>query len=176
MQPNMQPIVIVPAAEPEPELAPAPIPSDWILSGTPEARSRQLVCSHDRASSVMAWSCTAGRFNWHYTVDETVHVIAGEVFVTDEAGREHRLGPGDSAFFPAGSRSTWHVPVAVRKVAVCRQAMPRPLAFGLRAWNMLARFMVAIFWPPEGAQPDPLAPKAPAGKGAPELSRVRNDA
>jgi hypothetical protein len=170
----MQPIVIVPAAEPE--LAPAPIPQDWILSGTPEARSRHLARSHDRASSVMAWSCTAGRFNWHYTVDETVHIIAGEVFVSDESGREHRLGPGDSAFFPAGSRSTWHVPVAVRKVAVCRQAMPRPFAFGLRAWNMLARFMTTIFWPPEETQPDPLAPKAPAANGAPELSRVRSDA
>ena len=167
----MQPIVIVPAAEPE--LAPAPIPQDWILSGTPEARSRQLARSRDRASSVMAWSCTAGRFTWQYTVDETVHIIAGEVFVTDEAGREHRLGPGDSAFFPAGSRSTWHVPVAVRKVAVCRQAMPRPFAFGLRAWNMMARFMTAIFWPPEA---DPLAPQVPAAKGAPELSRIRSDA
>jgi hypothetical protein len=53
--------------------------------------------------------------------------------------------------------------------------MPRPFAFGLRAWNMLARFMTAIFWPPEGAQPDPLAPKVPAAQGAPELSRVRSE-
>ncbi|HLH87429.1 MAG TPA: cupin domain-containing protein [Xanthobacteraceae bacterium] len=170
----MQPIVIVPAAAPE--LAPAPIPQDWILSGTPEARSRQLAHSRDRASSVMAWSCTAGRFTWQYSVDETVHIIEGEVYVTDENGREHRLGPGDSAFFPAGSRSTWHVPVSVRKVAVCRQAMPRLFAFGLRGWNMLARFMKAIFWPPEEAQADPLAPKAPAAAGAPELSRARSDA
>ncbi len=26
----------------------------------------------------------AGRFKWHYTVDETIHLISGEVFVTDE--------------------------------------------------------------------------------------------
>lgn len=169
----MQQIVIVPAAAPE--LAPAPIPQDWIRSGTPEARSHQLARSRDRASSVMAWSCTAGRFTWQYTIDETVHIIEGEVFVTDENGREHRLGPGDSAFFPAGSRSTWHVPVFVRKVAVCRQAMPRLFAFGLRAWNMLARFMGAIFWPPEEGATDPLAPKVPAAQGAPELSRVRSD-
>jgi uncharacterized protein len=167
----MQPIVIVPSASPE--LAPAPIPSDWVLSGTPEARSRQLAHSSDRASSVMAWSCTAGRFTWHYTVDETVHIIAGEVFVTDENGREHRLGPGDSAFFPAGSRSTWHVPVEVRKVAVCRQSMPFLFALALRAWNMMARFMGAIFRPAD--ETDPLAPAVPAAKGAPELSRVRTD-
>ena len=53
-----QPIVIAQPAVGE--LAPAPIPASWILSGTPEARSRQLARSEDGASSVMAWSCTAG--------------------------------------------------------------------------------------------------------------------
>jgi len=158
----------------EVELAPAPIPPDWILSGTPQAHSRQLARSHDRASSVIAWSCTAGRFKWHYTVDETAHIVAGEVFVTDENGGEHRLGPGDTAFFPAGSRSTWHVPAAVRKVAVCRQAMPRPFAFALRAWNRLAHIMVAVFWPPEGTASDPLAPRASAD--ARNAGGVRNEA
>jgi len=168
----MQPIVVVPSASPE--LAPAPIPLDWVLSGTPQARSRQLVRSHDRASSVMAWSCTAGRFNWRYTVDETVHIIEGEVFVTDENGREHRLGPGDSAFFPAGSSSAWHVPVFVRKVAVCRQSMPFLFAFALRAWNMMARFMGAIFLP-AGEAADPLAPATSGAKGAPALGRARTE-
>ncbi len=156
-----RPIVIAPPAQVE--LAPAPIPTDWILSGTPEARSRQLARSRDGASTVMAWSCTAGRFNWHYTVDETVHIISGEVFVTKETGEECRLGPGDMAFFPAGSRSTWRVPVEVRKLAVCRQAMPLPFGFALRAWNKAARIILAIFWPPEEGVIDPLAPKtAPA--------------
>ncbi len=153
-----QPIVIAPPAQVE--LDPAPIPADWILAGTPEARSRQLARSQDGASTVMAWSCTAGRFNWHYTVDETVHIISGEVFVTKETGEECRLGPGDMAFFPTGSRSTWRVPVEVRKLAVCRQGMPLPFGFALRAWNKLSRTMQAIFWPPEDAAVDPLAPKA----------------
>jgi hypothetical protein len=169
----MQPIVIVPSASPD--LASAPIPPDWVRSGTPEARSSQLARSSDRASSVMAWSCTAGRFNWQYSVDETVHIIEGEVFVTDENGREHRLGPGDSAFFPAGSSSAWYVPVYVRKVAVCRQSMPFIFAFALRAWNMMARFMGTIFRPGED-KADPLASAAPAAKGAPELGRARREA
>ncbi len=87
---------------------------------------------------MVAWSCTAGRFHWHYGVDETVHVISGEVFVTGDDGAERRLGPGDMAYFPAGSRSVWRVPSAVRKLAVCRHAMPRPLGFALRAWRRLA--------------------------------------
>jgi uncharacterized protein len=118
-------------------LDPAPIETGWIVEGTPQARARELARSADGTSVVVAWSCTAGRFNWHYHVDEMVHVISGEVFVTDEVGVERRLGPGDMAFFPAGSRSLWHVPVAVRKLAVCRHALPKPLGFALRAWRKL---------------------------------------
>jgi len=117
------------------ELEAAPIPPEWIIEGTPQARSKRLAQSADGTSMIMAWSCTAGRFNWHYAVDETVHVIAGEVIVTDENGRTHRIGPGDMVFFPAGSRSVWHVPHQVRKLAVCRHAMPRPFGTLLRTWN-----------------------------------------
>jgi hypothetical protein len=85
----------------------------------------------------VAWSCTPGRFEWHYAVDETVHIISGEVLVTDENGKIHRLGPGDMAFFPAGSHSVWQVTKTVRKLAVCRHSMPRPFGFVLRAWNKL---------------------------------------
>ncbi len=169
-----QPIVVAPPAQVE--LAPAPIPADWILAGTPEARSRQLARSQDGASTVMAWSCTAGRFNWHYTVDETVHIISGEVFVTNHKGEECRLGPGDMAFFPAGSRSTWRVPVEVRKLAVCRQAMPLPFGFALRAWNKLSRTLLAIFWPPEEGAVDPLAPKAAPAAAGSGLGNIRGDA
>ena len=117
------------------ELVPDPIRPNWIIEGKPEARSLRLAESADGSSSVMAWSCTAGRFRWCYAVDETVHIISGEVFVTDESGATRRLGPGDMAFFPAGSRSTWTVPNEVRKLAVCRHSMPRPFGYMLRAWN-----------------------------------------
>ena len=119
------------------ELAPAPIPQDWIIEGTPQARSKRLATSADGTATVMAWSCTPGRFHWHYRVDETIHFISGEVFVTDENGDSRRLGPGDMVFFPAGSSSIWHVTKEVRKFAVCRHSMPRPLGFALRAWNKL---------------------------------------
>jgi uncharacterized protein len=107
------------------------------VEGAPQAHARELARSADGTAVVVAWSCTAGRFHWHYSVDETVHVISGEVFVTNDDGVERRLGPGDMAFFPAGSRSLWRVPCAVRKLAVCRHSMPRPLGFALRAWKKL---------------------------------------
>lgn len=135
------------------ELAADPICPHWVIDGEPQARSRRLAESADGTSSVMAWSCSAGRFNWHYTVDETVHIISGEVFVTDHKGETHRLGPGDMAFFPAGSRSAWYVPVEVRKLAVCRHNMPRLFGLLLRAWNKVAYRLSGysvIFAEPEG--------------------------
>jgi uncharacterized protein len=125
-------------------LVPDPIRPEWILEGAPQARSLSLARSRDGASSVMAWSCTAGRFNWHYTVDETVHIISGEVFITNEKNEICRLGPGDMAFFPAGSRSTWRVPNEVRKLAVCRHNMPWPLGLVVRAWSKVAELFAAV--------------------------------
>jgi uncharacterized cupin superfamily protein len=130
-----QPIIF--AAPADIDLNPNPIHPDWVIEGKPQARAKCLAQSADRTASVMAWSCTPGRFEWYYAVDETVHIIAGEVFVTDEKGEIHRLGPGDMAFFPAGSHCTWQVTKEVRKLAVCRHGMPRPLGFVLRAWNKI---------------------------------------
>jgi uncharacterized protein len=118
-------------------LDPAPIDPRWIVEGEPQACARELARSADGAAIVVAWSCTAGRFHWHYGVDETVHVISGEAFITSDDGVERRLGPGDMAFFPAGSRSLWRVPCTVCKLAVCRHSLPKPLGFALRAWRKL---------------------------------------
>ena len=139
------PSSIVFAAPADAELRPAPIPPHWIIEGTPQAQSKRLLTSADGTFSVVAWSCTPGRFNWHYTVDETLHVIGGEVFVADANGESHRLGPGDVAFFPAGSTRLWHVTKEMRKLAFCRQSMPRPLGFALRVWNKLGSILGGFF-------------------------------
>lgn len=139
------------------ELSDAPIPQDWIIEGRPEARSRRLGTSADGAASIMAWSCTAGRFHWYYSVDETIHFISGEVFVTDEKGEVHRLGAGDMVFFPAGTHSIWHVTKEVRKLAVCRHAMPFMFGFALRVWNKLSSLLRG---PAEDADPLSATPAA----------------
>jgi hypothetical protein len=94
-----------------------------------------LAKSADRTFSVVAWCCTAGRFYWHYAVDETLYIVSGEVLVTDETGETRRLTAGDVVYFPTGSRCVWHVPHEVRKIAMCRYSMPRPLGVMLRKWN-----------------------------------------
>jgi uncharacterized protein len=150
---------IVFAAPADVELALDPIPPHWIIEGAPQACSKRLAQSADGTSMIMAWSCTAGRFNWHYAVDETLHIISGEVFVSDDNGAVHRLGPGDMVFFPAGSSSTWHVPHHVRKLAVCRQSMPRSFGTLLRAWNKALRLFTNLFVdrnaPAEAEAPSP---------------------
>ena len=121
------------------DLEPAPISPDWILAGTPEARSKMVVKTRDRTSSITVWECTAGRFNWHYSEDETVVVILGEVFITTEKGEERRLGQGDMGFFPAGSSCTWCINDRIKKVAILRKDLPPLLGIGVRAWHKLLR-------------------------------------
>jgi uncharacterized cupin superfamily protein len=123
------------------DLNPAPITPDWILEGKPETRNRLVAKSHDQTAYTMVWDCTAGRFNWHYSEDETLVVTSGEAFISEQNGRERRIGPGDIVFFPAGTSATWRVPTYIRKVAFLRQTMPRPVGYGVRAWNLLLRMV-----------------------------------
>ena len=117
------------------ELKPAPIAPHFILEGNPVARARRLSGSYDTTSSSMIWTCTPGKFQWNYSVDETLYILSGEVYVTDEKGEVHHMVAGDSVFFPAGSRSIWHVTQEVKKVAFCRHSMPLLAGYVLRAWN-----------------------------------------
>ena len=121
------------------ELAASPFPAEWVLEGRPQARATAIARSSDGAMTVIAWSCTKGRFRWQYEVDEMCHILSGEVFITDESGIERRLGPGETVFFPAGSTSVWRVTQDVRKVAVCHVAVPKLVGLTLRVWNKLCR-------------------------------------
>jgi uncharacterized cupin superfamily protein len=123
------------------ELDPEPLPQEWILSGTPVARSKILVRSRDWASSVVVWDCTAGRFTWHYGQDETIFVVSGEAFLLLENGEERRFGPGEVGFFPAGTTCTWRVAENIRKVAVLRESMWPPLGFCLKGFKKVLRII-----------------------------------
>ena len=127
----------------EVELRDAPIPPDWIVSGAPRARMAELSRSRDGAAVSAVWECTAGEFDWRFGVDEWVHILEGAVEVRDEDGQWRELAPGAVALFRAGVVARWRVRAYVRKLAVCRVAMPAPVAFALRA---LAR-LGALFAP-----------------------------
>ena len=116
-------------------LKPAPITPEWVLQGEPRASSAEISRSADGASNTMIWDCTAGTFRWFFGVDETVHILEGEVLVSDDFGNTRLLRAGDIGFFPAGTWMTWRVDNYVRKIAFLRHALPQPFGALLRAFN-----------------------------------------
>ena len=106
-------------------MAPAPIHPNWIESGAPEARIAILAYSDDRASTTILWDCTAGRFTWRYSCDETIYFLEGEVSIAVGGAPAKRYGAGDAIHFARGAVATWTVETYVRKVAFCRSVPPR---------------------------------------------------
>ena len=121
------------------ELQPDSIPADWILAGKPEARVTKLLTSSDWTASVVVWDCTIGSFKWHYTKDETVFFISGEAFMTDDRNEEHRFGAGDIAFIAAGTSCRWRVTEPIKKIAMVRETIWRPLGFVMKITKKLFR-------------------------------------
>jgi uncharacterized protein len=109
------------------DMRPAPIDPQWIVEGNPMARVGPVSRGADGLSWTDIWDCTAGRFTWHYTVDETVHILEGGAHVVDANGEAWDLRPGDVVSFQVGTAAHWHVPHYVRKVAFCREVVPRPI-------------------------------------------------
>jgi uncharacterized protein len=101
-----------------------PIASEWILDGNPVARIEFLSGSADGTANTYFWDCTAGRFNWYYSFDETLHILEGSVALKDAAGKSRIAVAGDTIFFPAGSRAEWTVDRYIRKLAFCRTPLP----------------------------------------------------
>ncbi len=126
------------------DLDPAPIRPEWVLEGSPIARCRHWSDSSDGTTQAMAWDCTAGAFRWFFGGDEIVHIIEGEVIVTDEAGTARTLRPGDAALFRAGTWSTWRVPHYVRKHAICRDSLPAAVVVPLKATRKIGRIAARL--------------------------------
>lgn len=132
----------------------APIRPEWVIEGAPQARCRELSRSADGTAITAVWDCTAGAFNWHFAGDETVHILEGAVTVDDGSGPK-TLRAGDVAFFPAGTWARWEVSSYVKKLAFCRDPLPRPL-LGLVAAVRRAKGLVGR----RSAAPGGLAPQA----------------
>ena len=118
-----------------------PIQPDWILEGTPVARIEHLSTSADGTASTYFWECTAGRFNWYYSFDETLHILEGSVTLKDPQGNSRRVVAGDVVFFPAGSRAEWTVDGYIRKLAFCRTALPGSLVLARNVARRIKRLL-----------------------------------
>lgn len=107
-------------------LRPAPVPPEWVLQGSPQARAAELGGSPDGTCTAAHWDCTAGTFQWFFFNEEIVHILEGEVLVRDDRGQERLLRAGDVAVLPANRWMVWRVERYVRKLAYCRFPVPRP--------------------------------------------------
>jgi uncharacterized cupin superfamily protein len=116
-----------------------PINPSWILEGRPVARAALLSSSEDGTASTYFWDCTAGRFNWYYSFDETLHILEGTVALKYPSGAARRVSAGDTIFFPAGSSAEWTVDQYVRKLAFCRTPIPRFLSAARQMARRLKR-------------------------------------
>jgi ethanolamine utilization protein EutQ (cupin superfamily) len=76
-------------------------------------------------------------FRWNYNYDETIHFIEGSVTFDDGRGTTWSAGAGDVVYFPKGSSVIWNVHTCVRKLAVCCQTFPEPIAAAVRMLRRL---------------------------------------
>ena len=133
------------------ELNPEPISEQCILSGKPVARSKVVARTRDWSSSVVIWDCTAGSFRWHYGQDEVIVVVSGDMVLLLQDGTERRFSAGDYAFFPAGSVAQWRVDSYIRKIALLKEPMWRPVGFVMKVWNKILRNLGMAARAPLGA-------------------------
>jgi uncharacterized cupin superfamily protein len=134
-----------------PNIAPNPINPAWVLDGTPVARIEQLSVSADGTAGTYIWDCTAGRFNWFYSFDETFHILEGTVSLKEASGTRI-VSAGDTVFFPMGSSAEWTVDKYIRKLAFCRIPYPGYLVTARNVARRVKRIVRG-------------APKAESGSG-----------
>jgi uncharacterized cupin superfamily protein len=108
----------------------------WILSGSPVFRGAETVRSPDGDMISGLWACDGPTsFVWHFSHDETVHLLEGHVEVEYE-GRKFTITPGDTASFHAGTKAVWHVPKHAKKAYTLHQP-----SWMVRAWRKLDRMV-----------------------------------
>ncbi|MCP3471987.1 cupin domain-containing protein [Bradyrhizobium sp. CCGUVB1N3] len=121
------------------DLKPSPIEPSWIIEGNPEARSHLLSTSACGTAMTLIWSCTEGKFNWYYDLDETIMILEGSMVLESDGMTPKRYGVGDVVFFREGAHAKWHVEKFVKKVAFLRQTNPAGLGYAIRVINKLKR-------------------------------------
>jgi uncharacterized cupin superfamily protein len=139
------------------DLKPSPIEPSWILEGNPEARSHALSTSACGTAKTLIWSCTEGKFNWYYDLDETIMILEGSIMLESEGMPPKRYGVGDVILFRHGAHVKWHVEHRVKKLAFFRQTIPFGLGYAIRAINKLKR----TFFVPGGRLSAPQQAPAP---------------
>ncbi|GJE26909.1 cupin domain-containing protein [Methylobacterium organophilum] len=86
-----------------------------ILSGDPAQTVSFVYRNADGSVSAGIWTCQPGKWRIDFKQDEFVHILEGEVVVTDGDGRAKTYRAGDAFVTPAGFSGTWDVRRPVKK-------------------------------------------------------------
>jgi uncharacterized protein len=88
--------------------------------GEPVSRTAGVLLHRDGAGHPESglWECSPGRWRCEVTRAEFCHFLAGSCRYRSDDGETIAIGPGDSAWFPAGWRGECEVLTTVRKVYV----------------------------------------------------------
>jgi uncharacterized protein len=120
-------------------MTPSPIENSWIIEGNPVAQSSILSKSVDGQAWTVVWQCSAGKFHWRYSIDETILILEGAIVIEADGMPPTRYGPGEVIFFKEGAHAKWHVEVHVRKLAFCRRTTPVLLSFAMGLVSKIKR-------------------------------------
>lgn len=104
--------------DPAGALEPSEGPPDEVLIGPrPVQRNRTWFTDPTGQLTVGVWESTPYR---RKTIDfprhELMHIVAGEVTLTEEGGAPQRFGAGDTFFVPLGCRGDWVTTGDIRKI------------------------------------------------------------
>ncbi|MCD5979515.1 cupin domain-containing protein [Pseudomonas quasicaspiana] len=101
-------------------LAPSAAPEASILIGpTPQCRSHNAYEDSNSSLRIGVWDSTPyARGGRPHKVHELMHLIEGQVTLTDAAGTALTVNTGDTVFVPQGASCAWESTVYVRKYYV----------------------------------------------------------
>ncbi len=168
------PLALIETGHGNMDLKPSPIEPSWILEGNPEARSHVLSTSACGTTKTLIWSCTEGKFNWYYDVDETIMILEGSIVLESEGMPPRRYGVGDVILFRHGAHVKWHVEHHVKKIAFFRQTLPFGLGYVVRAINKLKRMVFVPGGRRSAPQQDPAPLYGLVGKSTRDAAAARH--
>lgn len=91
-----------------------------VLDGDPDAKVAWLrtESSGDGVLYTGMFTAQPSTFRYHFSGDESFHLLDGDLDIAVDGGETVTLAPGDIASFPKGATSTWTLRAPLRKFFV----------------------------------------------------------
>ena len=93
----------------------ADIPGWTPVAGQPRMTTWILHAAADGTTLAGVWDCTPGTYHATYRAAEFVHLIAGRIVITPDAGTPVIVTAGDAFVVDATFKGTWEITETVRK-------------------------------------------------------------